>query len=192
MRKIKFALVAAAPLLCGSLGLAPVAAQTPNAPQAPAPAQPAMPAHHHPDMAAMHKDMCGNHYAEVAARMAFVETKLELTDAQKPLFAKWRQAALESAGKAKTACLAIQPPSGDKTPSIVERQAHEEAMLSAHLQYLQATKTPLAALYDSLTVSQKAVLDHAHGGGNMGMGAMRMVMRHHEMGRDGDAHDGQR
>ena len=84
---------------------------------------------HHPDFAAMHKSMCEDHQAEAAARLAFVEVKLGLTDAQKPLFAKWRQAVLDSAAKQKATCLADAPKTDQhQPPTVLEREAKADAL----------------------------------------------------------------
>jgi len=118
--------------------------------------------HHHPDFAALHKTMCEDHAAHTAAKLAFVEAKLNLTDAQKPLFAKWRQAVLDSAGKQKTACLAEPAPKPDAKPTVLEHEQREEAMLSARLQMLQSSRPALEAFYNSLTDAQKDSFNRMH------------------------------
>jgi len=145
----KFALIGTAALFCAGLATA----QTPDAQHA---------EHHRPDFAAIHKTMCEDHAARTAAKLAYVESKLSLTDAQKPLFAKWRQAAMDSAAKQKTACLAEAPPKPDAVPTVLEREQHEETVLSAHLQSLQSTRPALEAFYNSLTDAQKDSFNHMH------------------------------
>ena len=162
MFKSKIALFSAASLLCAGLAVAQTADNSSAPPQMP---------RHHPDFATMHKSMCEDHQAGAAARLAFVEVKLGLTDAQKPLFAKWRQAVLDSAAKQKTACLAEAP--NHQQPTILEREAHAEEMLTAKLQMLQSTKAPLKAFYDSLSDAQKESFNHMHHHGGMrGHGGM--------------------
>jgi hypothetical protein len=164
MTKIRFAVLAAIPFLYAGIA----SAQTPAASE-----------HQHGDMAAHHKEMCGDLTAHHAARLAYVETKLELTDAQKPLFNKWRQVILDNAAKAKTDCLAMTPKT-DAKPTILDRQTHAEMMLAAHLDAMKASHAALQALYDSLTPAQRQVLDspkHHHG----------MMMMHRMMGMQ---HDG--
>ena len=124
--------------------------------------------HQHGDMAAHHKEMCGNLTAHHAARLAFVESKLELTEAQKPLFNKWRQVILDNAAKAKTACLAMTP-KADTPVTIVDRQSHAEMMLAAKLDAMKSSHAALQALYDSLTPDQRKVLDHPQHGHHMMM-----------------------
>ncbi len=79
-RVVLFALV---PLFCTGLALA----------QPPAPPTGDMPGmgHHRPDPATMAKEMCSDRLAWQVARLAYLESKLDLTDAQRPLFNKWRQ-----------------------------------------------------------------------------------------------------
>lgn len=140
--------------------------------------------HHHPDFAALHKNMCEDRAAHAAAKLAFVEARLNLTDVQKPLFAKWRQGVMESVGKQKTACLAEPAPKPDAKPSVLEHEQREEAMLSARLQLLQSTRPALEAFYNSLTEAQKDSFNRMH----------EDHMRGHEggehggMGREGPMH----
>jgi len=144
MTKNKIAILAVLPLLYAGAASA----------QAPAEHQPG-------DMAAHVAQMCTNHVAEVAAKLAFAESKLELTDAQKPLFAKWRQAIMDSANKHKASCLAMAP-KVEAHPTILDQQSHEEMMLAARLETLKASHPALQALYDSLNPEQRKFLDQAH------------------------------
>jgi len=165
----KIALFGTAALFCAGLAMA----QTPDAQHS---------EHHRPDFAALHKNMCEDHAAHTAAKLAFVETKLSLTDAQKPLFAKWRQAVMDSATKQKTACLAEAPPKPDAKPTVLEHEQHEEAMLTARLQMLQSTRPALEAFYNSLTDAQKDSLnrmhdEHMHGHGHEGHGGEGFMHR---------------
>ena len=161
----KLALLGTVPLFCAGLAMA----QTPDAQHS---------EHHHPDFATLHKSMCEDRAARAAAKLAYVEAKLNLTEAEKPLFAKWRQAVLDATAKQKTACLAEAPPKPDARPTVLEREQREEAMLSARLQLLQSTRPALQAFYDSLTEAQKDSFDHMH-------------EQHEHMRRpDGEGHEG--
>src|ERR1700744_5399035 len=152
----KLALFSLVPLFCAGLAMAQPPA--PNAPNSP-PSE----MRHRPDRAAMHKEMCEDRLAGGPAPKGYVEAKLGLTDAQKPLFAKWRQAVLDSAAKQKTACLAEAPKTdAHQEPTILEREARAEEMLTAKLQMLQSTKAPLKAFYDSLSDAQKETFNHMH------------------------------
>jgi hypothetical protein len=169
MTKRSIALFALLPFLA----VAPVLAQAP-----------AEPKHQH-DMATHHRDMCSDQQAGHAARLAWLETKLELTDAQKPLFAKFKQTVLDNAAKEKAACLAVQPAT-DAPLTILDHEKQAEAMLSAKLASLQASRAPLQALYESLTPAQRKIVDGAHHGGH---GGMMMMMHEHMMhGGMGDNH----
>jgi hypothetical protein len=161
----KLALLGTATLFCAGLAMA----QAPDA-------QPAE--RHHPDFAALHKSMCEDKAAHAAARLAYVEAKLNLTEAQKPLFAKWRQAVMDGEAKQKAACLAEPAPSPEARPTILDREQREETMLSARLQLLQSTRPALKAFYDSLTDAQKDSFNRMH----------QEHMRLH--GHDGEGHQG--
>ncbi len=164
----KFALIGTAALFCAGLAMA----QTPDAQH---------PEHHRPDFAAMQKSMCEDHAARTAAKLAYVETKLSLTDAQKPLFAKWRQAVMDSAAKQKTACLAEAPPKPDAKPTVLEHEQKEETLLSARLQMLQSTRPALEAFYNSLTDAQKDSFNRMH----------EEHMRRHGFGHGDEGHGGE-
>ena len=171
----KIALLGIVPLFCAGLALA----------QAPDLKGPPPEMGHHPDRAAMHKEMCEDHQARAAAKLAYVEAKLALTDAQKPLFAKWRQAVLDNAGKQKTVCLANAAKMHDaKTPpampSVLEHEQREEAMLQTRLQMLQSTRPTLEAFYNSLTEAQKESFNRMH--------AHAMQARWHGFGHGGFGH----
>ena len=163
-------ILAAIPFLFASVAFAETAA----------PGSAAAPAEHHAvDRAAWHKKVCGEIYAHKAAHLAYLEAKLDLTEQQRPVWTKWKQALLDAATKHRAACLDATP-KGDAEPTALEREALIEKMLTAKLQTLQATRPALVALYEALTPEQKAVFDHAarhfgghgmaehgHGGGQM-------------------------
>lgn len=171
MFKSKIALFAAASLLSAGVAIAQTADNTTPPPM--------MHQEHHPDFAKMHKEMCEERPAHAAAKLAYVEVKLGLTDAQKPLFAKWRQTVLDSSAKQKTACLA-EAPKGDhkQVPTVLERESHEETALQARLDMLKTTRPALQAFYDSLTDAQKEEFNHLHEHG-----------MHHEHGMGGEGGD---
>jgi hypothetical protein len=174
----KLALFSTATLFCAGLAFA----QAPDAQQ--------HPEHHKPDFAAMHKSMCEDRAAHAAAKLAFVEAKLSLTDAQKPLFAKWRQAVLDAEGKQKTTCLAEPAPAPDSHPTVLDHEQRAEAKLTAELQLLQSTRPSLQAFYNSLTDAQKDSFnrmheEHMHGHDGMEHGPM---MGGHDGGPDSMHH----
>jgi len=121
------------------------------------------------DWAAWHKERCADHYAGLAGQLAFLEAKLNLTDAQRGPWNAWREARLADAAKARDACVAAVPATPGARPTILDREAQMEQHLSARLAGLQARRPALEALYAVLTPEQKAIFDHLAGEGRHGM-----------------------
>jgi hypothetical protein len=109
------------------------------------------------------KVMCTEPNALVVGRLAYIETKLELTPAQRPFWEKWRQIVIEGANKERTACLQ-DVATANGNPTIVERLAHYAQTLSDEVENLKAAQPELEALYQALTPEQKAILDQTTGG----------------------------
>ena len=150
MSKMKFALVAALPLLWSAAALAQTAPAD----------QPAGPPEMHRtfDRAAWHKEHCVDHYAHLAGGLAFLEAKLNLTDAQRPAWDAWKKARLDDAAKTRETCVATVP-QGDARPTLLEGEARMEKALSDRLSGLQARRPLLEALYKQLTPDQQKVFD---------------------------------
>ncbi len=165
MSKMRLAALVAVPLLWASMASAQPAPADQGTPSTPMAGQ-------RFDFASIHKRMCNEHQARQAAHVAYIEAMLDLTEAQRPAFNKWRQAIHEAAGKEHAACLANTPKENAR-PTAVEREAHMEKMLAAKLQTLQATRPELEALYQALTPAQRAVFDRSFGPGH-GMGPWHM------------------
>lgn len=126
------------------------------------------------------KSFCVNQYARAAGHVAYLEAKLDLTAAQKPLFQKWEQSVLGSAQKSRDACItnvaAMKP---DAKPTILDRETRMEKSLSEKLEALKAQRPALEALYASLTPDQQAQLNQSfHGKGQRGHGGHRGGMDH--------------
>jgi LTXXQ motif family protein len=124
--------------------------------------------------------MCKDMYAHKVGEMAFLETKLALTPAQAPLFARWKQVNLDIAQHRSGECdtrlsKAGERKAGDR-PSMVDRMAREEEMLKTRLANLEVERPALAALYNVLTPDQRAELGHAGMGGQPMMRNMMMGM----------------
>ena len=143
----------AIPLLCSSLAFAQSATEDEGK-----------------DPAAWHQHFCTERYARKAAHLAYLEAKLNLTDQQKPAWAKWRQTKIDAAEKWRTACLQHDW-SKQENETALDREARVEKWLTARLQELQASRPALQALYDALSPEQKVVFDqtsrwrgHHHGG----------------------------
>ena len=173
--KSLFGPVLAMGLLFSGAALAQAQPAAPVAPAAPGGGMRAM-GHSPADMAEMHKKMCGEHFAKGAARRAYLEARLDLTAAQKPLFDKWAQALAANAQTRRASCLTMMPKDG-APPTILERQARMEKRLAEHEKALKAALPSLEALYQALTPDQRKVLDHMHGR----MGHHPMAGMHHGM-----------
>jgi hypothetical protein len=102
---------------------------------------------------------CKERFARESGSLAYIGAKLELTAPQQPLFDKYHQAMLDSASKQRQLCLdnAGAPPS---SLTALERRDRMEKFLTARLDALHSTRPALDALYQSLTPSQRATLDH--------------------------------
>jgi Spy/CpxP family protein refolding chaperone len=152
MLKLKIATLTVLGLLCA----APAMAQT--SPDS----QPAM-GHHggQMDRSAMHRRMCSEMSAHLAGHLAYLQAKLNLSPQQEAAWSKWRQIKLDYGAKKQKACLDMVPKAEAK-PTVLDREAHAEQMLSAKLEELRSAKPALEALYAALTPEQKAIFDAAH------------------------------
>lgn len=109
-----------------------------------------------PDMAKLATQMCQDRFARGTGEMAALEVKLALTDKQKPLFERWKQAKL-AALKAEP-CLPPpkDAPKGAKDkPSMVDMLRQEEKFLQMRLSALKAELPALETLFASLNETQK-------------------------------------
>lgn len=111
------------------------------------------------DMAERRAALCGEIGARAAGRLAYLEARLDLTAAQKPLFERWKDVRLTAAQRIAQKC--DSAPKKDmamrgEPRSPVERLAREEEMLKNRLAEIGAERPALAALYGSLTDEQKA------------------------------------
>ncbi len=156
-------------LLLGAAGTTLVAAQ----PQRPAATQagPAArdtvraqrPAPSPEQIAQRRAQMCKDMSARAAGRLAYLETRLELTPAQRGAFNKWRDVRLAAAGQRAQACATAPVRQGRGAanaqatrPSPVDRMARQEQMLRQRLATLTAERPALEALYNALTPDQRA------------------------------------
>ncbi len=147
-------------------------AQDPNPPGAPAaapesgggPAMPRMdggPMLRHMMMGRMHgggpQDWCIDRLAWRAARRAYIETKLDLTAAQRPLWDRVEAAAQAEQQKERQLCTTLKTAT---EPTVIDRMDRMQQFLSARLDGLRAAQPAVAALYQALTPAQRAILDH--------------------------------
>jgi LTXXQ motif family protein len=104
------------------------------------------------------QERCIDRLAWRAARRAYVETKLDLTAAQRPLWDKVQSAAQTEEQKERQFCTAL--PTSPSPATIIERLDRLQQLLSARLDGLRASQPAVAALYQALTPAQRAILDH--------------------------------
>jgi len=113
------------------------------------------------------EEFCRERYARRAGALAYVEAKLDLTDAQRPLWDKYQQASLDVAQKLRQSCLANAGTHWWDL-SMLDRRQRIEQLLKGRLDGLQQTDPPLQALYQALTPEQRKIMDHPrprHDGG---------------------------
>jgi hypothetical protein len=139
-------------------------------------------------MAARQAQFCTDMQARQAARFTFIEERLKLTAAQKPLFDRWK-AAMQSVEATRQADCAKPPPARDanaKPPTLPERNARMEEMLKTRLADLEKIRGPQEALYNALNDDQKQLFERGadrRDGPGMMMGRQRGFGR--ERGFDG-------
>ena len=103
------------------------------------------------------QERCVERLAWRAARRAYVETKLNLTAEQRPLWDKVQSAAQAEEQKERQLCASLKPGTDQ---SLLDRMDRMQQFLSARLDGLQSAKPSVQALYQSLTPEQRAILDH--------------------------------
>lgn len=149
------------------------------------------------DMRTMHvpsaaeiKQMCEDRYAREVGRMAYLETRLDLNQAERPLFARWKEVKLDIAKRRNADC--GQPMTRDdrRMDNPATRMGREADMLKKHLADLDAERPVLAALYDALTLGQREILSPRYhftmAGGMMDRGRMDSSMMRRETIEMGD------
>jgi hypothetical protein len=119
---------------------------------------------------------CSEHAARLAGRLAYLEVKLDLSAEQRPLWDKWRQAAMDGAMKVRAVCME-RPAAAEARPTVVERAAHLQKMLATMAAALESAQPELAAVYQSLNDEQRDTFEKG----------MRPWHRHHH--RDRPRHD---
>jgi periplasmic protein CpxP/Spy len=131
--------------------------------------------------------MCENHDAMVAGGLAFAETRLKITDAQRPAWDKFAAAVKNSDGAMAKRCA---DPAKMKPPAnLPERAQRMEEMMTARLEQIRQVRPALDEVYATFTDEQKKTADEMverfmrHGpGGHGGMGG------HHGRGDHGPGH----
>jgi LTXXQ motif family protein len=105
-------------------------------------------------------ERCIDRLAWRAARRAFIETKLDLTAAQRPLWDKVESAAQAEQQKERQLCDALK---SAPATTFAERMQRLQRFLQARLDGLKAAQPAVEALYQALTAAQRAILDHPFG-----------------------------
>ena len=121
------------------------------------------------DMAAHMKQFCEDRYAREVGRMAYLETRLKLTQAEQPLFGRWKEVSLDIAKRRSADCGQQAAKEDRREPSLIDGMAREEDMLKRRIADLDAERPALAALYNALTPDQRETLSphHFHMAGGM-------------------------
>lgn len=106
---------------------------------------------------------CSDIYADRAGEMAYLESRLSLTASQVPLFARWKQVALDIARRNQADCTAYQR-NANRTPTLLDGLAEEENMLKNRLSDLQQERPALEAFYRALSPSQRDQMERQDSG----------------------------
>ena len=110
------------------------------------------------EMSAHIKQMCADHYAREVGRMAYLDARLNLTSAEQPLFARWKDVKLDIAKRRSADCGQRTARRDHAQHSPVDRMSREEDMLKKRVADLDAERPVLAALYGALTPTQRELI----------------------------------
>jgi LTXXQ motif family protein len=100
---------------------------------------------------------CIDRLAWRAAHRAYLETELNLTAQQQPLWDKLQGIAQSEQQRERQLCSQIKPP---QEMTALDRLDRAQQFLSARLDALNAAKPAVQALYQSLSPEQRAIFDH--------------------------------
>jgi hypothetical protein len=104
---------------------------------------------------------CQDRIAKHAGFVAYMGAKLNLTADQKPLWDKVVAATQAAQANEVKTCAALPASADDRAKeTIIDKMNHRQAMMQAQLQGLQQTEPAVQALYQTLTLNQKAIVDH--------------------------------
>jgi LTXXQ motif family protein len=105
------------------------------------------------------QERCIDRLARRAAHRAYVETKLDLTAAQRPLWDRVETVAQQEEQQQRRLCATL-PTTRSTTTTVVERMDRMQQFLAARLAGLRAAEPAVSALYQALTPAQRTILDH--------------------------------
>jgi hypothetical protein len=100
---------------------------------------------------------CIDRLARRAAHRAYLETELNLTAEQRPLWDKLQGIAQSEQQKERGFCSQLKSPQEMTT---LDRLDRAQQFLTARLDALNTAKPAVQALYNSLTPDQRAIFDH--------------------------------
>lgn len=103
------------------------------------------------------QERCIDRLAWRAARLAYVEAKLDLTAEQRPLWDKLHSIAQGEQQKERQLCGELKP---REESTVLDRMNRARQFLSARLDALQSAKPAVEALYQALSPEQKEIFDH--------------------------------
>jgi LTXXQ motif family protein len=112
---------------------------------------------HSAAMRADPQQRCIDRLAWRAARRAYIETELNLTAEQRPLWDKLQSVAQAEQQKERQWCQQLKPA---EQSTVLDRMDRAQQFLSARLDAVQSAKPALQALYQALTPEQRAIMDH--------------------------------
>ena len=99
---------------------------------------------------------CTDRLARRAARLAYVQVKLNLTAEQRPLWDRVQSATQAEGQKEAQLCASLK---AGTEPTLLERMDRMQQFLSARLEGLQSEKPAVQALYQALTPEQQAIFN---------------------------------
>ena len=103
------------------------------------------------------QERCVDRLAWRAARRAYVETKLDLTAEQRPLWDKLQAIAEAQQQKERPLCATLKE---DGSATMLDRIDRAQQFLSSRLDALRAAKPAVQALYQALSPDQREIFDH--------------------------------
>lgn len=105
------------------------------------------------------RDLCLDGLAREAAMRGYVEAKLDLTPAQRPLWQHIAEAAQSAAEAQRSLCEKIPASADVRPPTLPQALAMQQEMLAARLAELQQVQPAVNALYEALSPEQRLSLD---------------------------------
>lgn len=101
---------------------------------------------------------CRERFARLSGFLAYLGAELDLNSEQQPLWDAYQKAMLDAAAKGRGVCVENMIVPGSNL-TVLERRDRMQRMLQARLDFLQATRQPLEALYQSLSPEQRRLVD---------------------------------